>query len=61
MNLVAELWRRALATQPLPSAWGSAALAVVALLVVALLTKPFAVSLPLVMLALYFFPLRRHV
>ena len=35
MNLVAELWRRALATQPLPSAWGSAALAVVALLVFA--------------------------
>jgi len=33
----------------------------VALLVVALLTKPFAVSLPLVMLALDFFPLRRHV
>jgi hypothetical protein len=33
----------------------------VALQVVALLTKPFAVSLPLVMLALDFFPLRRHV
>jgi tetratricopeptide (TPR) repeat protein len=32
----------------------------VALQVVALLTKPFAVSLPLVMLALDFFPLRRH-
>jgi len=32
----------------------------VALQAVALLTKPFAVSLPLVMLALDFFPLRRH-
>jgi tetratricopeptide (TPR) repeat protein len=32
----------------------------VALYVVALLTKPFAVSLPLVMLALDFYPLRRH-
>ena len=27
---------------------------------VALLTKPFAVSLPVVMLAMDFFPLRRH-
>jgi protein O-mannosyl-transferase len=33
----------------------------IALQVVALLTKPFAVSLPVVMLALDFFPLRRHV
>jgi protein O-mannosyl-transferase len=33
----------------------------VGLYVVALLTKPFAVSLPLVMLALDFYPLRRHV
>jgi hypothetical protein len=33
----------------------------VVLQAVALLTKPFAVSLPLVMLALDFFPLRRHV
>ena len=33
----------------------------VALQVVALLTKPFAVSLPLVMLAVDFYPLRRHV
>ena len=33
---------------------------VIALQAVALLTKPFAVSLPLVMLALDFFPLRRH-
>jgi protein O-mannosyl-transferase len=32
----------------------------VGLYVVALLTKPFAVSLPLVMLALDFYPLRRH-
>jgi tetratricopeptide (TPR) repeat protein len=32
----------------------------IALQAVALLTKPFAVSLPLVMLALDFFPLRRH-
>lgn len=35
--------------------------ATVALQAVALLTKPFAVSLPLVMLALDFFPLRRQV
>ena len=34
--------------------------AAVALHAVALLTKPFAVSLPLVMLAVDFFPLRRH-
>ena len=34
--------------------------AAVALHVVALLTKPFAVSLPLLMLAADFFPLRRH-
>jgi hypothetical protein len=34
VHLIAELWRRALATQPLPSAWGSVALAVVALLLV---------------------------
>ena len=34
MNLFAELWRRALASQPLPSPLGSALLAVVALLVV---------------------------
>ena len=34
MNLLAELWRRALASQPLPSPLGSALLAVVALLVV---------------------------
>ena len=33
----------------------------IALQAVALLTKPFAVSLPLVMLALDFFPLHRHV
>jgi hypothetical protein len=31
VHLLAELWRRALATQPLPSPWGSAVLAVVAL------------------------------
>lgn len=34
MSLIAELWRRALATQPLPSPQGAALLAVVALLVV---------------------------
>ena len=31
MHLLAELWRRALATQPLPSPWGSELLAVAAL------------------------------
>jgi Peptidase M50B-like len=34
VNLLAELWRRALATQPLPSPQGSALLAVIALLLV---------------------------
>jgi hypothetical protein len=34
MNLIAELWRRAFATQPLPSAQGSVLLAVVAAVVV---------------------------
>ncbi|HSN12690.1 MAG TPA: M50 family metallopeptidase [Propionibacteriaceae bacterium] len=36
MRLIAELWRRALATQPLPGAQGSALLGVAALVVVAL-------------------------
>jgi hypothetical protein len=36
MGLIAELWRRALATQPLPDAQGSAVLAVAALAVVGL-------------------------
>ena len=36
MHLLAELWRRALATQPLPSPWGSELLAVAALAAVVL-------------------------
>jgi Peptidase M50B-like len=36
MRLIAELWRRAIATQPLPGAWESLALAAAALLVVGL-------------------------
>lgn len=40
MNFLAELWRRALATQPLPGPQGSALLAVAALLVVVLAWRP---------------------